>query len=383
MSIKFCTNCIYPSTKPDLEFTKDGLCQGCVSFNKKIKIDWSKRRDEFKQLFIEAKKKNSSAYDCVVPVSGGKDSTYQVLNALEYDLNPLCVTATTDKFTQIGKENLETLKKLGVDHIQISPDSVLKKKINKFTLKTVGDISWTEHVTIYTIPTRVALNFKIPFVLWGENPHNDYGGLAKNADSVEISSKWHSELGGLLGLRVNDLISQLKEPEEKFFLYTYPSDNELKKNKIRGIFTGYFFKWNSFANYEIAKKHGFKVYEKDFLEGSMVNYENLDNAQMRIHDYFKYLKYGYDRVTDWCCVHIRHGKMTRDEAIKINYERSGKYPKNYMGYSLKEILNEIDCTIKEFDKICDDFTNKQIFKCDNNRKIIKRDDKSLIINANP
>ena len=99
---------------------------------------------------------------------------------------------------------------------------------------------------------------------------------------------------------------------------------------------------------------------------------------MRIHDYFKYLKYGYDRVTDWCCWHIRRKRLTRDDALKLNNEKSGKYPAQYLGYDIKEILDEIDCTIEEFDKICDNFTNHDIFKCDNNGKLIKQDDRSLI-----
>ena len=112
---------------------------------------------------------------------------------------------------------------------------------------------------------------------------------------------------------------------------------------------------------------------------SIVNYENLDNAQMRIHDYFKFLKFGYDRVTDWCSWHIRRGRLTRDEAVKLNQERSGKFPESYLGYSLTEILNEIDCTRDEFIKICDKFTNKNLFMCDKNNNLLKDNDGSLIL----
>ena len=130
---------------------------------------------------------------------------------------------------------------------------------------------------------------------------------------------------------------------------------------------------------KVQKKFGFKTYSKE-LEGSIVNYENLDNAQMRIHDYFKFLKFGYDRVTDWCCWHIRRKRLTREEGIKIDKQKSGKFPSEYLGYSINEILEEIDCSNEEFEKICDNFTNKEIFKCDNGGKLIKEKDGSLIRN---
>jgi N-acetyl sugar amidotransferase len=379
MSIQFCKKCIYPSTKPELQFNSQGICQGCISYENRKTIDWQLRESQFKEMLKKAKKKNVK-YDCVIPVSGGKDSIFQVIKVLECGYNPLCVTSTTDIFTSIGKENIEVLKKLGVDHFQISTDPVLRKKINKFTLKSVGDISWAEHVTIYTIPTRIALNFNIPYVIWGENPNNDSGGPSWDENSSKLTARWHNEFGGLLGLRTSDLIQEFDEPENKFNLYCYPSDEELLKKKIEGIFLGYFFQWDGNSNYEIAKKNGFLNYEKKELEGSLVNYENLDNAQMRVHDYFKYLKYGYDRVTDWCCWHIRRGRLSRNEALELNKEKSGKYPSSYMGYDLKEILADIDCTITEFNQICDDFTNVEIFKCNNENKPVKTEDGSLILN---
>ena len=115
---------------------------------------------------------------------------------------------------------------------------------------------------------------------------------------------------------------------------------------------------------KLAVKNGFEVYKKN-VEGNLVNYENLDNLQMRIHDYFKFLKYGYDRITDWCCWHIRRGRMNREESIKIAKEKGGKYPSIYLGVSLKKVLEEINCSEEKFLEICKKFTNTQIFKCDN------------------
>ena len=106
MDIKFCKKCILPSTKPDLEFNDDGLCQGCVAYNNRSKIDWKSRENEFR-IFLNKFRSKNNDYDCIIPVSGGKDSTYQVIKLLEYDMNPLCVTATTDKLTELGRQNIE------------------------------------------------------------------------------------------------------------------------------------------------------------------------------------------------------------------------------------------------------------------------------------
>jgi N-acetyl sugar amidotransferase len=378
MSIKFCKTCILPSTKPDLEFSKDYICQGCMSYESRKKVDWSKRSQEFKTILNNFKSKNNN-YDCVIPVSGGKDSTFQVIKMLERNMNPLCVTAITDKLTDIGRHNLDNIKRLGVDHIEVSTDPTLRRKINKFTLETIGDISWAEHITIFTIPVRIACQLNIPLIIWGENSQNENGGPKKNENAIKLDRKWLEEFGGLLGLRTTDLNAILNIPHNKLIQYTYPSEEEIIKKNITGIFLGYFFPWDGYENYKIAKNRGFKTYDKD-LEGSIVNYENLDNAQMRIHDYFKFLKFGYDRVTDWCCWHIRRGRLTRNDAIKINSDKSGKYPNEYMGYSLYEILKEIDCTIDEFNKICDNFTNKKLFKLNNEGELIKSEDGSLIPN---
>ena len=352
MKLNYCKKCILPITKPDLEFDETGVCQGCIAYENRKKINWEKRKKEF-DLLIK-KYKSKSYYDCIIPVSGGKDSTYQVIKALEHGLNPLCVTARTDKLSEIGRYNIENLKKLGVDHFEVSTDPILRRKINKLTLETVGDISWAEHITIFTIPVRLSCQLKIPLIIWGENSQNENGGPKDKENSIELNRRWLEEFGGLLGLRTDDLSDLLNISNKKLIQYTYPSDVELKKNKTIGIFLGYFFPWDGHENVKIAKKYGFKTFYKD-VEGSIVNYENLDNLQMRIHDYFKFLKYGYDRVTDWCCWNLRRGRISRNEAIEINKQKSGKFPSTYLDIPISEILKEINCTNKEFIQICDNF----------------------------
>ena len=352
-----------PETKPDLQIFEDGECDACKSFKNRKKINWNNRKKEL--IKIIKKFKNNNYYDCIVPVSGGKDSTYQTLTALELGMKPLCVVATTDMLSDIGRKNIENLKKLGVDCIEYSSDPVIRRKINLFTLETVGDISWAEHITIFTIPVRISVNMKIPLILWGENSQNENGGPGYMRNKNILDRKWLEEFGGLLALRTSDISEIMNIPKKQLMPYSYPSDFELKKSKTTGIFLGHYLPWDGYENFKLAEKNGFQVYHKKEVEGNLVNYENLDNLQMRIHDYFKFLKYGYDRVTDWCCWHIRRGRMTRDESIQIAKAKGGKFPRTYLGVDLKEILKEINCTEEKFLNICNKFTNTQIFKCNN------------------
>ena len=364
-----------PETKPDLQIFEDGECDACKSFKNRKLIDWDKRKKELIKVAKKFKSKNNN-YDCIVPVSGGKDSIYQTIKALELGLSPLCVVASTDMLSDIGRENLETLKKLGVDCIEYSSNPVVRRKINFFTLDTIGDISWAEHITIFTIPVRVSINFKIPLIIWGENSQNENGGPDYMRNKNILDRKWLEEFGGLNALRTSDLNKIMGLDKKQLIPYTYPKDNELKKNKTTGIFLGHYIPWDGHKNAEIAKKHGFKTYDNE-VEGNLVNYENLDNLQMRVHDYFKFLKFGYDRITDWCCWHIRRGRMTREESIEIAKKKGGKLPTKYLGVDLKDILAEINCSDEKFDEIVKKFSNPKIFKCDNNGLPLFDKDKNL------
>ena len=152
--------------------------------------------------------------------------------------------------------------------------------------------------------------------------------------------------------------------------FTYPSDEDLSRVGTTGIFLGHYVPWDGFENAEIAKTHGFETYPEP-CEGSLVDYENLDNHQTGIHDYFKFLKFGYARATDQACLHIRRGRLSRNEAIEIMRERDGKFPWTYIGKPLEDILAEIDMTVEQFVRICDRFTNKKLFLTDNRGQLIK------------
>jgi N-acetyl sugar amidotransferase len=368
--IRYCRQCVYPETKPDLQIDEEGVCSACRYFNKRPQIDWQDRQQAFLKLVEQYRSKDGLNYDCIVPVSGGKDSTCQVLTLKKMGLNPLCVTATTCQLSDIGRRNIENLKSIGVDYIEYSTNPQVRRKLNRIGLVEVGDISWPEHVSIFTVPVRIAVQLNISLLIWGENPQHEYGGPATNANDRVLDRRWLEEFGGLLGLRVSDLVGQQELRAQDLILFTYPSDADLQRVRVTGLFLGYFFPWDGYANALQAQAHGFETLPTA-IEGSLVNYENLDNYQTGIHDYFKFLKYGFCRVSDLASMHIRRGRLRRDDAMEIVRQRDGKFPWTYLGYPIEKVMEHIDMSMEEFIAVCDRFTNKRLFKCDSRGELIK------------
>lgn len=365
-----------PETKPDLHIDDEGVCNACRSYEQRGAINWEERKVELMQVLERFRNKNSTNYDCIVPVSGGKDSTYQAVKLLDWGMNPLCITSTTCMLTDIGRTNIENLKNLGIDYIEYSTNPKVRHKINRLGLRQIGDISWPEHLTIFTIPVRMAVQMNIPLLVWGENSQNEYGGPAADAHNNILNRRWLEEFGGLLGLRVTDLIGQEGITARDLVAYNYPSDEDLQRVGATGLFLGYYLPWDGYANALFSQAHGMKTYPTA-IEGSLVNYENLDNAHTGIHDYFKFLKFGFGRTTDFACLHIRRGRLAREDGIKIVKMRDGKFPWTYLGYKIEDILKEIDLSLDEFISICDRFTNKRLFVCDARGNLVKDSDGNL------
>ncbi|MFN0075088.1 MAG: N-acetyl sugar amidotransferase [Prosthecobacter sp.] len=368
--LKYCTHCVMPDTKPDLKLDEQGVCNACRSYENRKETDWDKRKRELEQLLERYRRPDGSNWDCIVPVSGGKDSTFQVVRMLQLGLNPLCVTSTTCDLADIGRRNIQNLKSLGVDYVEFTPNPIVRRKLNRIGLDQVGDIAWPEHVGIFTIPVRAAVQFGVPLLVWGENSQNEYGGPAAASENNVLDRRWLEEFGGMLGLRVTDLIGLEGITARDIIPYSYPSDEELKRVGVTGLFLGHYLPWDGYSNALIAQAHGFESYPTT-IEGSVVNYENLDNHQHGIHDYFKFLKFGFGRATDLACLHLRRGRITRADAQDMVRRHDGKYPWTYLGKPLEAIIEPLGISQEQFNKICDRFTNKKIFLRDAKGNLIK------------
>ena len=370
MELRYCVRCVMPHTKPDLRIDDEGVCNACRSYEKRTDVDWDARAVELKEVTDRYRSKDGNQWDCIIPVSGGKDSTYQVIRMLQLGMNPLCVTATTCHLSEIGRKNIQNIKDLGVDYVEFSPNPVVRRKLNRIGLTDVGDISWPEHVGIFTIPVRAAVQYNVPLIVWGENSQNEYGGPAAAADNNVLTRRWLEEFGGLLGMRVSDLVGIDGIEQRHLIPYSYPTDEELARVGVTGIFLGHYLPWDGYANALISQAFGFTSVSTT-VEGSIVNYENLDNLQTGIHDYFKFLKFGFGRSTDIACLHVRRDRITRQDALQMVKLHDGKFPWTYLGVPIEQILEPLGMSIDEFIEICDRFTNKAIFKADRRGNLIK------------
>ena len=370
--IKYCRHCVYPETKPDLSLDENGICDACRFVDVKDTTNWDLRRKELAEIFEKFKNKDGSNYDCVIPVSGGKDSTFQAYVVKEeFGLNPLCVSYHLPEFTDLGRKNLENLKKLGVDCLEFTPNPEICKKMQKIALIEFGDAQWPEHFGIFTVPVQVAVRYNIPLIVWGENSQAEYGGPLKDMENKYLDSKWCEQYGTRVGGQSNSFVGpevMLKHGIDRKFLnpYIYPSDEEIKQVGVTGIFLGSFIRWNIKEQLKKVRDLGFTLHDGP-SEGTFTNYENLDNKIQGIHDYFKWLKFGYGRATDNASVQIRLNWINREEAMKLVKEHEGKLPERY----LDEFLKQWDMSRDEFLQIAEKFTNKELFKKDENGNLIR------------
>ena len=365
--MNYCKRCLYPDTKPQLVFDENGICSACKNHELKEKIDWKSKEKELKEILEKFRSKNNY-YDCIIPVSGGKDSHFQAYTIKEkFGLNPLVVNFHPLDQTEIGKKNLDNLKKLGVDCIEFSPNPNVYLKLARFGLKKLGDFQWPEHIGIFTVPVQIAIKYKIPLIIWGENPQFEYGQPTDIAIDTILDRKWLEKNGGyfLDKIKPQDMIKHGFELND-IQPYLYPSDDEINQVGITGIFLGSYIKWDIFKQLETVKAIGFQENDEP-KEGTFNKWENLDVYFTVFHDYFKFLKYGFGRATDHASIEIMHGRISREQGLKLVKQYEGKIPRKY----LKKFLEFADMSMDDFIGICNEFTNKEIFQVDENQNIVR------------
>lgn len=332
--MKRCTRCLYPDTKPDLVFDEHGVCSACLSFDKRKTIDWEAREKSLVQLL------DAHHGECIVASSGGKDSTWIALKLLEMGAHVTCVTATTCQLTPIGRANIDNLARYAKT-IEVTPNRTVRARLNRLGLQLVGDISWPEHVSIFTTPFRVAADMGVGLVWFGENPQSHYGGPDGTDAAYELTQRWRSEFGGFLGLRPSDVVGRDGLSEWDMRDYQLPPVCSAK-----AYFFGQFMDWDSHQNAEVAKSHGMRWAKPS--PASWWEFENQDNLQTGVHDYFMGRKFGYSRGCAQISVDVRAGRIGREEALKWVEQFDLLLPYPYLGQPLDAVLDHIGLTQDEF-----------------------------------
>lgn len=334
----YCKKCLQPNTRPSIVFD-DGICGACLWEQERQKIDWSARAKELENIADNAKCKAKGAYDCVVGVSGGKDSTFQAFYARDVlGLRTLCVNAEPVDITPIGKHNIENLKKHGFDVISINPNKQLTLKLMKHDFLTYGNpIKCTEY-TLYASAYIIADKFDIPLIIQGENAGLTLGvGINKKRFDELISSTGGDCLDIINANTVKDdplAIYQKNGLSQKdLFLYKIRLESIIQKG-IRGVWLNYYAKqWSQPANAKFAIDKGIQIYPKNtnpYDIGTYRRFFQLDAYTVIFNQYLKYIKFGFGQCSDHVCYDIREGLITRDEGKFLIKELDGKYGEFYL-----------------------------------------------------
>jgi len=326
--MRYCKKCVMPETRPGIIFDKEGVCRPCRVAERKSEIDWGKRFEALKKLAKKYKRKNGY-YDCVVTVSGGKDSYFQVYVMKELlGMNPLLISVV-DPFTktEAGKHNMSNIQEVfNCDLLPVYLSPASTRKMVRIAFEEFGSPTWPIDMAIYAAPLRLALKLDIPLVVYGENISYEYGG----PESEETYSA-RDQIKNNVVKRVDwDFWFKRGIAKEEINFLLYPSAGEIEK--LEPIYLSYFFSWDGYHNYEVAKTRGFKDLENEWKrEGFIENYDQIDTTGYLMNPWLKFPKYGHARVTDVSCYWIRTGRMKRDEAVKLVKEHEGRLDRKVLG----------------------------------------------------
>ena len=337
--MRYCKRCFYPeNAKPTIIFDDEGVCSGCRYHESrgKLEIDWDEREKMFERLIDEARQMRRSrgnSHDCIIPVSGGKDSHFQVwLLKKKFGLNPLLVTFNHAYNSPAGLRNLENLvEKSGCDHVRYTAGLDAVRRLSRYMLETVGDLTWHYHAGIRTFPYQVSVHYNIPYIIWGEHGFAELTGIVSLEDFVEFT-RWTRKEHDMRGYEPTDLIGKGGITIGDVAPYIYPSDEEIEKCDVRGIYLSNFYTWDAKQQAELMiKEWEFSpvAYER---ERSFNLYSKIEDHANDVHDYLKYLKFGYGRATDDASMEVRHGRMTREQGLEMVKRYDAKTPSSLEAY---------------------------------------------------
>jgi len=363
--MRYCTKCVMPETRPGITFDKKGVCSACLAYEKRATIDWNVRYNELKKLCDKYRGKFGNNYDCIIAVSGGKDSHYQTYVMKEQmGMNPLLVTVE-DNFpmTEAGKHNIQNIsEEFGCDILSLKPNRKIQKKIMRKTFEKYGKPTWYIDRLIYTYPIHIATKFGIPLVIYGENISYEYGG----PNAVETHSANEQIFNGVASdIPWEELIDEDISMKD-LSLCVFPDESALKNLRLDSIYLSYFVRWNSVDNYLFAKKRGFQDLTHEWKrEHHIEDFDQVDSRAYLVHPWMKYPKFGHATATDYASRFIRYGLISRQEAIQLVKEHDSKLD----SLAIRDFCEFLGYSVREFWEIVDKFYNKDIFEKDNSGKL--------------
>jgi len=353
--MRWCCICVLPDSRPNLVIGEDGVCNACKAHRSKPAIDWVGREAAF-QVVVAHAKAESNNYDCLIPVSGGKDSTWQVVKCLELGLTPLAVTWKTPARTLLGQRNLDNLVALGVDHIdyQINPKVEARFMVKAF--ERFGTTALPMHMALFNIPLTIASRFRIPLVVWGENSAFEYGTEDESLAGFRLDSNWLKKYGVTHGTTAEGWLEHGFTRKE-LAAYFGPDETSINAQALRAVFLGHYFPWDPETSLQVATTHGFQ-YESGAARTGYYDYADLDDDFISLHHWMKWYKFGFTRLFDNLSLEIRNGRITRERALEI-VERKGDQTPHA---DIEKFCSFAGITREKFIGIAETFRDRRIWR---------------------
>lgn len=346
-----------------MRLDQEGVCNGCRNARIKAGIDWEARASDFAEL-VSAAKTSKARYDCVIAVSGGKDSHWQVITCLEHGLKPLCATYVYPGRTRHGEDNLRNLIGLGVDHVELRVNPLVEKRFTERAFRRKGISGLVNHMGVFAFPINIAARYGIPLVIYGENSAFEYGTEDESLIGAKLDKRWLKSFGVTDNTTALDWVDE-DLTERDLAAYFLPSDDELEAQQVKAIFLGWYFPWDPENSYRIASAHGFKARAEGARVGHL-DYVNIDDELIAIHHHAKWYKYGITRSWDTLSIEIRMGRLTREEAIEALKETGDETP----WQDIRLFCDYLGLTESEYFSILEGFRNREIWTRRNNRWVI-------------
>lgn len=357
--MKICKICLYTENHPlNIIIDNEGICSGCRIHEEKDNINWGIKSLELKELLENYKNKSGNNYDCIIPVSGASDS-YFIVHTIKniYGMNPLLVTYNKHYNTSVGVRNLANLRtKFDCDIITLTVNPETVKKITRATIRKLGSIYWHCIAGQTVFPVQIAVKFKIPLIIWGAHQGVDQVGMFSHHDKVEMTRKYRKE-HDLMGFEAEDLIDEFDSIlESDIIQYKYPTNEEIEKIGVRGIYLNNYHRWDSKTQHEeMIKLYDF---ESNIQNRTFDTYNNVDCWNYSdVHDYIKLIKHGYGKVTDHACREIRFGRLSRDQALSLIFKYQLIKP-----IYLDKFLEWFGITENSFFYLIDQHRNKEFWE---------------------
>lgn len=329
-NMQYCLRCCMPASNEGMHFDEMGICRACYSSEQKMHIDWVEREKQLRAILDKHKARNED-YDCIVPISGGKDSTFQLhVITKVYGLRALAVTFSHNWFTPTGKYNLENaLEKFNVDHIIFTPNRSLVNRLARESLVKIGDACWHCHSGVGAFSMQIAVKFNISLLIWGESAADLTGRTSFFDPVIKFDRDYFTKMSAKVTpeAMVGDKISAREVSP-----WRLPSLEEIERVGVEGIHLGDYIFWDDERQMEFVRD----VYDwrEDDVEGTYKGYKSVECVMAGVHDYTKFLKRGFGRGTDHAAVDVRAGLMTREEAFELAKMHDSERP-DALDYYLK------------------------------------------------